>query len=72
MKYLFILLIGVYQKTLSKIMVFLGIRCRFYPTCSEYSKKCFKKHGFLKGLYFSTRRILRCNPWGGSGIDDIP
>lgn len=71
MKYIGIFFIEVYQKTLSKLMYFLGVRCRFYPTCSEYSKKSLKKYGFIKGTIFSIKRILRCNPWGGSGFDDV-
>lgn len=72
MKYIFLALIWIYQHTLSRIFRFFGVGCRFYPTCSEYSKQAFKKHGFLKGFYLSVKRISRCHPWGGSGIDEIP
>ncbi len=66
---LFILLIKIYQYTLSPL---LGKQCRFTPTCSSYSHDCFKKHGTIKGIYYTFRRILKCNPWGGSGYDPIP
>ncbi len=46
--------------------------CRFTPTCSEYAKQALRKHGPLKGLWLAVRRILRCNPWGGSGYDPVP
>ena len=46
--------------------------CRYVPTCSEYAMEAIKKHGPLKGLYLSVRRILRCHPWGGSGYDPVP
>ena len=46
--------------------------CRFVPTCSEYAVEALKKHGPLKGLYLTTKRILRCHPWGGSGYDPVP
>lgn len=46
--------------------------CRFTPTCSEYAKQALKKHGPLKGLALAVWRLLRCNPWGGSGYDPVP
>ena len=46
--------------------------CRFTPTCSEYAKQALKKHGPVKGLALTVWRILRCNPWGGSGYDPVP
>jgi putative membrane protein insertion efficiency factor len=46
--------------------------CRFTPTCSQYAKEALRKHGPIKGLYLAVWRILRCNPWGGSGYDPVP
>ena len=46
--------------------------CRFTPTCSEYARQALKKHGPIKGLWLAVWRILRCNPWGGSGYDPVP
>ena len=46
--------------------------CRFTPTCSEYALQAFRKHGPFKGLALTVWRILRCNPWGGSGYDPVP
>jgi hypothetical protein len=46
--------------------------CRFTPSCSEYAKQALKKHGPIKGLRLAIWRILRCNPWGGSGYDPVP
>lgn len=46
--------------------------CRFTPTCSEYALQAFRKHGLFKGLALTVWRILRCNPWGGSGYDPVP
>lgn len=46
--------------------------CRFTPTCSEYAKQALRKHGPVKGLLLAVWRILRCNPWGGSGYDPVP
>lgn len=46
--------------------------CRYTPTCSEYAVQAIKKYGVFKGSYLAIKRILRCNPWGGSGYDPIP
>ncbi len=46
--------------------------CRFTPSCSEYARQAIIKHGPFKGLYLAIWRILRCNPWGGSGYDPVP
>jgi putative membrane protein insertion efficiency factor len=72
MKYTFLVLIRLYQHTFSHIFRFFGAECRFYPSCSEYSRQAFEKHRFIKGFGLSVRRISRCHPWGGSGIDEIP
>jgi putative component of membrane protein insertase Oxa1/YidC/SpoIIIJ protein YidD len=34
--------------------------------------EALEKHGAIKGTYLMIYRILRCNPWGGSGIDNVP
>lgn len=46
--------------------------CRFTPTCSEYARQAILKHGPLRGSWLAIKRILRCNPWGGSGYDPVP
>lgn len=46
--------------------------CRFTPTCSRYALEALKKHGPFKGSWLAFKRILRCNPWGGSGYDPVP
>jgi uncharacterized protein len=46
--------------------------CRYAPTCSEYTSEAICKHGLIKGIMLGTKRILRCNPWGGSGFDPVP
>ena len=47
-------------------------KCRFYPTCSQYTKEAILKYGCIKGLFLGIKRILRCNPLGGMGYDPIP
>lgn len=46
--------------------------CRYTPSCSQYTLEALKKHGFWKGTYLSTKRILSCHPWGKSGYDPVP
>ena len=46
--------------------------CRFTPSCSQYAIEAITKHGPVKGLWLAIKRILRCNPWGGSGYDPVP
>lgn len=46
--------------------------CRFTPTCSQYAIEALRKHGPFRGLALAVWRILRCNPWGGSGYDPVP
>jgi putative membrane protein insertion efficiency factor len=65
----FIALIRLYRFALSP---FLPPSCRFVPTCSAYGLEAFKKHGPLKGLQLTVKRISRCHPWGGQGIDPVP
>jgi len=46
--------------------------CRFTPSCSTYMEQAIKKHGILKGIVLGTKRIARCQPWGGQGYDPVP
>lgn len=67
MKQILIGLINIYQKIPGN---FHGY-CRFYPTCSEYTKQAIDYYGVLKGSYLGIRRILKCNPFGGYGYDPV-
>ena len=62
-------IIKLYQKYLSPL---LGPTCRYHPTCSEYAFQAINKFGVFRGSYLALKRILKCNPWGGSGIDEVP
>ena len=50
----------------------VGFNCRYHPTCSAYALEALRKHGGVKGSYLAARRILRCHPWGGQGVDEVP
>lgn len=67
--WLLILPIRFYQKYISPLT---PATCRFTPSCSQYAVEAIRKHGPFKGLYLAIWRILRCNPWGGSGYDPVP
>ncbi|MDR2778706.1 MAG: membrane protein insertion efficiency factor YidD [Puniceicoccales bacterium] len=65
-KFIAVMLIALYQNILSPLKITLfgqSARCRFYPTCSNFAQSMFGRYAFLKALYFSMRRILRCNPF---------
>ena len=74
MRRLLIKFITFYQKTLSPdhgpFKKAVG-HCRFYPSCSEYSKQAIGKYGIVKGVFFGVKRILRCNPWSKGGVDEV-
>lgn len=66
MKYIFLILITLYQRLLSpllRIMLGTGQFCRFSPTCSEYAKISIQEKGIFKGGYYSMVRLLRCQPF---------
>jgi len=65
----FIALIKIYQLIISP---WLGPKCRYTPTCSQYAVEALKKYGPLKGLWLAIKRISRCHPWGGHGYDPVP
>ena len=50
----------------------IGSNCRYHPTCSSYTLEALEKHGAIKGGRLSIKRILKCHPLGGSGIDNVP
>ena len=50
----------------------VGHGCRFQPTCSAYALDALHRHGGIRGGWLTLRRIGRCHPWGGSGIDNVP
>lgn len=69
MTWLALKLIRGYKRFISPM---LGTNCRFTPTCSEYAYDAISKYGIFKGGWLALWRLLRCNPWGGSGWDPVP
>ena len=62
-------LVRVYQWTLSP---WLGPRCRFHPSCSEYAVEALDRHGPVRGSLLASGRLLRCHPWHPGGYDPVP
>ena len=50
----------------------IGSNCRYHPTCSSYTLEALEKHGAIKGGRLAVKRIMKCHPLGGSGIDNVP
>ena len=71
MKKLLIWLITKYQKYISKRLASKNINCKFYPTCSEYTKQAIQKYGAGKGILIGIYRIIRCNPFSKGGYDPL-
>jgi putative membrane protein insertion efficiency factor len=46
--------------------------CRFDPSCSQYGIEAVERFGALRGAMLTVRRLGRCNPWGGVGLDPVP
>jgi uncharacterized protein len=65
-KFIFLKSVGFYQNFISPS---LPKSCRFWPSCSEYSKLSIEKHGAVRGLLLSLKRIFKCNPLHPGGID---
>jgi putative membrane protein insertion efficiency factor len=61
--------IRLYQLTLSP---WLGLQCRYEPTCSKYAAEALARFGVCRGVWLAAKRIGRCHPWGGSGYDPVP
>ncbi|MBT5264955.1 MAG: membrane protein insertion efficiency factor YidD [Rhodospirillaceae bacterium] len=63
------LFVRAYQWLVSPL---LGSNCRYHPSCSSYALEAVETHGLLRGGWLAARRIARCNPWGGHGMDPVP
>lgn len=66
---IFVFPIRVYQICISPLY---PARCRFHPSCSEYTADAILKHGVIRGIWLGIKRICRCNPWCEGGFDPVP
>jgi uncharacterized protein len=62
-------LVAIYRYTLAPL---IGPRCRHLPSCSEYADEAIARFGLWAGGWMVLARILRCQPWGTSGLDFVP
>ncbi len=69
MKKLVLLIITFYRKYISPAF---PPTCRFTPTCSAYALEAVSKHGAMKGVFLSIKRILKCHPFHPGGYDPVP
>ncbi|MCF7890364.1 membrane protein insertion efficiency factor YidD [Candidatus Bipolaricaulota bacterium] len=69
LKVVLLKVIKFYQKAVSPS---LPNTCRFYPSCSEYSKQAIEEYGAIKGTYMAIKRVLRCHPLNSGGYDPLP
>ena len=61
-------MLRTYQKILSPL---LGPRCRFYPSCSQYTLEAIQEWGLAKGILLGARRLSRCHPLNEGGYDPV-
>lgn len=69
MRHLLIFLVRGYQVALSPI---LPASCRFLPSCSAYAVEALERHGAIKGMSLTLRRLARCQPFCTGGYDPVP
>lgn len=63
MKQILLVVIAIYQVTLSPLLKsVLGISrmCRYTPSCSEYTKQSIATHGIIVGSILGGKRLLTC------------
>jgi len=62
-------LISIYRVTLALL---IPGQCRYLPSCSEYGLEAVKRHGAITGGWLTLKRVSRCHPWAGHGLDPVP
>lgn len=62
-------IIGAYKRFISP---HLPNRCRFHPTCADYSREAIERHGALRGTWLAIKRVFKCHPLHPGGVDRVP
>jgi len=68
MRQLVITLLRFYKLFISP---WLPSACRFYPTCSDYTRQAVEKYGVLRGGWLGLKRLSRCHPFREGGFDPV-
>lgn len=71
MKKVLLKILNVYKKVISPWISAKGYNCKFYPSCSEYTRQAIEKYGCFKGCFLGMKRILKCNPFSKGGYDPL-
>ena len=71
MKKILLCFIKLYKRFISPMFKSLGIECKYYPSCSEYTKLAIEKYGCIKGTFLGIKRIIKCNPFSKGGYDPL-
>lgn len=71
MKKIIINIINFYKKHISIFFEKNGIKCKYYPTCSDYAIQALEKYGAFKGIILTIKRFLKCNPFSKGGYDPL-
>lgn len=66
------LLLGLLRFYKLAVSPYLGQRCRFYPSCSDYARDAIRYHGAAHGSLLALRRLCRCHPLSAGGVDPVP
>ena len=68
---IFIKIIEFYQKYISPILSNRGVHCKYYPSCSDYTKQAIINYGCVLGVAKGIKRLLKCNPFSKGGYDPL-
>ena len=66
------LMVGLIRFYQLGISAWTPAACRYHPTCSEYTRVAIEVYGPVRGGWLGLKRLAKCHPWGGRGLDPVP